>query len=147
MLAIIPNVNNVKEVAGYELEHQGNTYRYLKNGSGGALAEGDVVVLKASDTTDVGTTVTTSTTANDALVAGVAAEAIANGVYGRFLVKGNGNVNVTTAAVAVGERLAVSGTAKKAVVSTNASAFATALEANEATGDDDLVLARVCVKS
>jgi hypothetical protein len=61
-------------------------YVLVKNGSSGALANGDVVIWDATD--DDGISVDTIATAESTLIAGVICESIAVGAYGRMQVYG-----------------------------------------------------------
>ena len=111
----------------------GKQYIRAKNTSGGALATGDVVVLKPS----TGVEVTTTTTEGDPLVIGMVAQIIANNAYGLIQIYGqtaslkvNGTENI-----AIGDLIGTSTIAKigkKAAA--GKSAFAMALEAY--TNDD-----------
>lgn len=60
-------------------------FRRMKNTSGGALATGDLVILKA---VAAGDEVTTTTTQGDDKVCGMAVETIANDAYGRIQILG-----------------------------------------------------------
>lgn len=71
--------NNVSTVAS--LINTTKRHVYMKNTSGGSLAAGDVVVWKAVANGDE---VTTTTTAGDDKIFGVAIEAITNNTYGRI---------------------------------------------------------------
>lgn len=101
----------------------------MKNTSGGALAAGDVVTLKA---VAAGDEVTTTTTGSDNLVLGMAVEAISNNSYGYIQTLGKTTalkVNGTVA-ISVGDLLTTytsAGIAAKAT--SNEKAFAIALEA------------------
>ncbi len=81
------------------------------NNSGGTLKTGDVVIWDTS----AQRAVTTTTTQNNALVAGVWVGTTPNGSYGRVLYRGIGLVR-TIAAVARGDMLSTSATAKQARV-------------------------------
>jgi hypothetical protein len=77
-------------------------YVYMKNTSGGAIAAGDIVTLKA---VAAGDEVTTTTTASDNLVFGVAAASISSNAYGYIQTSGKTTllkVNGTTD-IAVGD--------------------------------------------
>lgn len=108
----------------------------MKNTSGGTINAGDVVVLKAAA---AGDEVTTSTTAGDKAVFGMVFDAsIVNNAYGYIQTAGK-TVSLKangTVAIAIGDYLAVSTTAKiayKGTIGTLAvvgdTAFAVALEA------------------
>ncbi|MBA3867792.1 MAG: hypothetical protein H0X30_01410 [Anaerolineae bacterium] len=84
------------------------------NNSGGTLVTGDVVIWDTS--TD--RAVTTTTTANNSLIAGVWVGRTANGSYGRLLRLGVGYVNAG-AAVTRGDILVNSTTAKQATANNN----------------------------
>lgn len=106
----------------------------MKNSSGGALAKGDVVVHKD---TAAGDEVTTTTTAGNPKVFGMALDTIADAAYGYFLVTGKTvslKVDGTTD-IAIGDLLSTFTTAKIAKkAATGEVAFARALEAY--TADD-----------
>lgn len=111
----LADLNRLFEPGEFRVE-PGKIFRWLRNLTGGALANGDVVVYEYTTYQD-GATVTTSTTADDVMVAGVAAEAIPDGncgwvqVFGTHpAVKIKGDTDATTAGAGVGQ----SGTAKKA---------------------------------
>lgn len=104
-------------------------FRRVKNTSGGALAEGDVVILKA---VAAGNEITTTINQGDDSVYGMVAEAIADTAYGLVQVKGFTDalkVNGTVA-IAIGDIL---GTYTAAGITMKAAAgdqgFARALEA------------------
>ncbi|MBK9272866.1 MAG: right-handed parallel beta-helix repeat-containing protein [Saprospiraceae bacterium] len=113
-----------------------NTRKILtaKNTSGGALAVGDVVTLKA---VAAGNEVTTTTAQGDDLVFGMATEAADNDAYLRVLVQGK-TVNLKvdgTTDIAVGDFLGTFTTAGVAMKAASGDmAFAIALEAY--TSDD-----------
>jgi hypothetical protein len=120
-------------------------YSLAKNTSGGALAAGDVVVLKA---VAAGNEVTTTVIQGDDNVYGMTAEAIANNAWGLVQVKGkttalkvNGTVDI-----AIGDIL---GTFTAAGIAMKAAAgdqgFARALEAY--TGDDSNGVIDAYIKS
>ena len=102
---------------------------YMKNTSGGSLAAGDVAILKS---VAAGDEVTTTTTAGDDKVVGMAVEAILNNAYGRIQVLGKTTalkVNGTTD-IAIGDFLSTFTTAKIArKASAGDTTFAIALEA------------------
>jgi len=100
----------------------------MTNTSGGALAAGDVVTLKAAA---AGTEVTTTTTAGDDLVYGMAAESIADTADGKILTRGKTTalkVDGSGTAIAVGDFLCASTTAGVAIKAV-------------AAGDDDMAFA------
>jgi hypothetical protein len=102
---------------------------YMKNTSGGALAAGDVVVLKA---VAAGNEVTTTTTAGDPMVFGVATGTIADNAFGYFQTLGKTTVLKVdgTTNIAIGDRLSCFTTAKIAYkAAATETAFAIALEA------------------
>jgi hypothetical protein len=81
-----------------------------KNGSGGSVALGDVVIFDKSAAIQF----TTTTILADKRVLGVAVETIANGAYGWIAKRGRRRVNLN-AAVTVGQALIVSTSAKLAI--------------------------------
>lgn len=104
-------------------------YRYMKNTSGGALAAGDVVILKAVANSDE---VTTTTTGGDNKVFGIAVGAIANNAYGDIQILGKTTLLKVdgTTDIAIGDFLSTytaAGIAAKATA--GQTAFAIALEA------------------
>lgn len=111
----------------------GREYVRVKNTSGGALAVGDVVVIKAATELEV----TTTTTEGDPLVLGMVAQIIANNAYGLVQIYGkttflkvNGTDNI-----AIGDFIGTFTTAKIGMKATlGKTAFAVALEAY--TADD-----------
>lgn len=113
---------------GGSLVHEKRTMR-MKNTSGGSIALGDVVVWKA---VAAGDEVTTTTTAGDDKVFGVAVETINNDAYGRILVHGK-TVNLKvdgTTDIAIGDFLTTFTTAKIAAkAAAGDMVFAIALEA------------------
>jgi len=111
----------------------------ILNNSGGTLVTGDVVVWDTS--TD--RAVTTTTTQDSALIAGVWVGRTSNGGYGRVLKSGIGYVNAN-AAVTRGQLLATSTTAKQAFPATlQVNKLAMALETTSGSG---LVLCLVDVQ-
>ncbi len=60
----------------------------VENTSGGALADGDVVVWDVTESTGTNPAVTTTTSDDSVITAGVVMEAIADGEYGRIVVYG-----------------------------------------------------------
>lgn len=91
----------------------------VKNGSGGALANGDVVIWDA--TADDGITVTTTATAGSNAVAGVIVDSIADGEYGRMQIYGYHSavkVDGGTTDVAADTLIGTGGTAKYAYTTT-----------------------------
>lgn len=87
----------------------------VKNGSGGALANGDVVIWDA--TADDGITVGTTASAGSKYVAGVIVDTIADGEYGRMQVYGYHSavkVDGGTTDVSEADLLGTGGTAKYA---------------------------------
>ncbi len=122
--------------------------RVMKNTSGGQLDAGDLVVRKA---VAAGDEVTTTTTAGDRFVFGMAVETVADAAYGLFLVYGKTTalkVNGTTD-IAIGDYLAAFTTAKIAykatvgdLVTVGDTAIAYALEAyttNDSSGVIDAI--------
>ncbi len=108
---------------------QDKDYIYAKNTSGGALAAGDVVILKA---VAAGNEVTTTVTGGDKKVYGMAAEIIANTAWGLVQVMGKTVLLKVdgTADIAIGDFLSTFTTAKIAKkASAGDMAFAIALEA------------------
>jgi hypothetical protein len=103
--------------------------QYMKNTSGGALAVGDVVVLKA---VAAGNEVTTTTTAGDDKVFGMATGTIADNAFGYFQTIGKTvslKVDGTTD-IAIGDLLTCFTTAKIAAkAGAGDMCFAVALEA------------------
>ena len=101
------------------------------NASGGQLEDGDVVVW----TNAAPRAVTTTTTENNILIAGVVRGTIPANGYGRIQRTGIGLVK-TTVPVAVGDILVTSTTAKKASVKVgyNNNALARVMEANASAG-------------
>lgn len=94
-------------------------FRYMKNTSGGALAAGDLVVLKA---VAAGDEVTTTTTPSDNLIFGMAIEAISNNAYGRIQTLGKTTLLKVdgTTDIAIGDFIThhnAAGIGKKAAVS------------------------------
>jgi len=110
------------------------------NNSGGTLNTGDVVVWDA--TTDRAVTTTTTTGSN--LLAGVWVGRVANGAYGRVLVRGIGLVN-GGAAITRGNRLVNSTTVKQAIANANFSLESQLGIALETTSGSGLLLAYVNV--
>jgi len=115
----------------------------MKNTSGGALVEGDVVTFKAAAGGDE---VTTTTTSGDDYVFGMAMESISNNNYGSILTEGYTTklkVDGTTD-IAIGDFLCTFTTAKIAQKATAGDmAFAIALEAyttNDSNGVIDALL-------
>jgi hypothetical protein len=104
----------------------------VTNRSGGTLARGDVVIWDTTNSTPTYPCVTTTTSANNALVAGMVFQtSIANGAAGDIQIWGPTNalkVNGTTD-IAKGDWLGTYTTAKIAAKTTGAGAFARALEA------------------
>ena len=100
----------------------------MKNTSGGSLAAGDVVVLKA---VAAGNEITTTTAGGDDMVFGMATGAIADTAFGRILTLGKTvslKVDGTTD-IAIGDLLGTSTTAKIAMkAGVGDMAFAIALE-------------------
>jgi len=125
-VSVFDNVGD-KPIDEHKLETMTNT-------SGGALVAGDVVTLKAAA---AGTEITTSTTAGDDLVFGMAAESIADTADGKILTRGKTTqlkVDGTTD-IAIGDFLTPFTTAKIAAKAASGDmAFAVALEAY--TADD-----------
>jgi len=118
-------------------------YRYVKNTSGGSLAAGDVVVLKA---VAAGNEVTTTTTEGDQKVFGMAAETIADTAWGNVQVLGKTTalkVDGTTD-IAIGDLIGTFTTAKIGMKAASGKmAFAIALEAyatNDSSGVIDALL-------
>lgn len=114
-------------------------YRRLKNTSGATINAGEVVVLKS---VAAGDEVTTTTTAGDNKVLGMAIAAVTTGSYGYFQVIGKTTVlkaNGTTD-IAIGDYLTTFTTAGIAAkAATGQTAFAIALEAY-ATDDSNGVI-------
>lgn len=117
---------------------------YMKNGSGGTIAQGAVVTFKADATGEV---VTTTTTQGDDKVFGMAVLAIDDGEYGAILVEGYTTVlkvNGTTD-IAIGDLLGTFTTAGIAMkAAAGDMAFAYALEAY-ATDDSNGVINAVLI--
>jgi len=118
-------------------------YAYIKNTSGGALAAGDVVILKS---VAAGNEVTTTVTEGDQNVFGMVAEAIADTASGYVLVKGKTTalkVDGTTD-IAIGDLIGCFTTVKIGMkAATGKMAFAIALEAyatNDSSGVIDALL-------
>jgi len=111
-------------------------YAYAKNTSGGALAAGDVVRIKAGVAS--GEEVTTTVILGDDMVYGMAAEAIDNNAWGHILVKGKTTVlqaSNDNGNIAIGDPLCASATAKEANLATAGTmGFAIALEACAVAG-------------
>lgn len=101
------------------------------NNSGGTLVTGDVVIWDAT----ADRAVTTTTTADDPLTAGVWVGRTANGGYGRMLRLGIGYVN-GGAAITRGDTLVNSATAKQAITNNNlvGSRIGRALETTSGSG-------------
>lgn len=99
------NITDVRAAANVPLR----TYLHVTNKSGGELVPGDVVVWTDAHSQAV----TTTTTQNNPMVAGVVADVIANDASGRLCVTGLHPVNVA-GAVGVGNAIVTSTTAKKA---------------------------------
>lgn len=100
----------------------------MKNVSGGSLAAGDLVVL---NNVANGTEVTTTTTAGDSKVFGVASESIANNEFGKIQTLGKVTTLQAdgTAAIVIGDFLTSFTTAKTAALATAGdTAIAIALE-------------------
>jgi len=144
-------INDAGTVTYIDSDNEGITpdlikeYRNVKNTSGGALAAGDVVVLKA---VAAGNEVTTTVNQGDDKVYGMAAEAIANGAYGYVQVKGKTTVLKVngTVDIAIGDPLGTytaAGIAMKAGAGDQA--FAIALEAY--TTDDSNGVIDAYIKS
>ena len=79
-------------------------WRYINNGNGSALAEGDIVALKADETVP-GVVVKSPTSSPTARLAGVAQYAIPDGYYGFVLRDGVGNVLADTGGVTISTAL------------------------------------------
>jgi hypothetical protein len=109
----------------------------LVNKSGGRLAAGDVVVIDGANAGAV----KTSVIAEDATVLGVALEPIESNATG-YVARGGRAKVMTNAAVAIGNYLAVSTTAKQAKVSAalTAGTFAVSLGTLAATGLVDALI-------
>ncbi len=105
-------------------------FRRVKNTSGGALAEGDVVILKA---VAAGDEITTTAVQGDDSVFGMVAEAIADTEYGLVQVKGFTDalsVSNDHGNIAIGDILGTNDTVKEACkAAAGDQAFARALEA------------------
>lgn len=101
----------------------------LTNKSGGSVAAGDVVILDASNDSAF----TTTSSADNGLVIGVAQETIANNAAGKIQTAGLATVNVT-GSVARGAYLGTSGTVKLAYAEAGPTGgtFARALTADSA---------------
>jgi len=130
----ITSVNNTIEGnVGLSTTHETKCV-WMKNTSGGALAAGDVVILKS---VAAGDEVTTTTTAGDDKVFGMSTGALADATYGFFQIRGKTTllkVNGTTD-ITVGDFLSTFTTAKIArKASSGDQAIAIALEAY--TADD-----------
>lgn len=110
------------------------------NNSGGTLQDGDVVIWDTS----ADRAVTTTTTANDSLLAGVWRGRTANGSYGRVQVQGIGYVNAN-AAITRGATLTTSGTAKQAAANASISLIPILGTALETTSGAGFVLAHIRV--
>ncbi len=113
-------------------------YAEVTNKSGGELLPGEVVVW---DNTNA-QAVTTTTTQDNPMVAGVVADIIANNAEGRICIKGVMPVQVA-AAVGIGNGLVTSTTAKKATIQ-GSSVFARALESSAGA---DIITALVNAKA
>jgi len=124
---------------GWELSSSGNAVfsqhrkdrvlKRVKNTSGGALAAGDAVVLKA---VAAGDEVTTTTTQGDDLIYGMITGAVADGAYIDILQEGKTTVLKVdgTTDIAIGDLLGTFTTAKIAMKAASGDmAFAMALEA------------------
>lgn len=107
----------------------------ILNNSGGTLADGDVVIWDSS----ADRAVTTTTTQDNRLLAGVWRGRTANGSYGRVQKSGVGYLQAT-AAITRGDTLRTSTTAKKATNSAGQTLLARALETTSGSG---LVLATI----
>jgi hypothetical protein len=92
----------------------------LKNGTGGALVKGDLVMLDKSSagvsaTTGEYTQVIAPTVAGNLAAAGffhlVAQEAIASGASGRFRLFGDTILNLATSSATIGSKIGTNGTA------------------------------------
>ena len=121
-------------------------YRLVKNTSGGVIAAGKVVVLKA---VAAGNEITTTVAADDEDVYGMIAETIADNASGLVLVKGKTTaLKVSgTVAIAIGDRLSThdaAGISQKAGVET--AVFARALEAYAVDDDNGVIDAWLCSK-
>lgn len=119
----IYDLGNLAHLAGHFIrdEADGKVYRVLKNVSGGALANGDVVIYIATESTGINATTTTS--ANDVRVAGVCIDTPANNEYFRCQVEGvHSAVKIIPAGatIAQGAQLGTHTTAKTANVGTPA---------------------------
>ncbi len=104
----------VTSLGTLQQDSNGNLYRYVKNGSGGALAAGDIVKIKPG--VDGG--VVTGTVTGDAgkyLPIGVVLTAMADGEFAYVGVKGIFTANVDGAPTA-GTELMLSGTTAKRLV-------------------------------
>lgn len=97
----------------------------LTNKSGTTAPTGTVVKLYTS----IASCFTTTTTESDIAVFGVTAEDIADSTEGRVLVNGGVGTVLVTGTVAIGDRLASSTTATRAIAQ-KINSFATALTAN-----------------
>ena len=113
-------------------------YAYAKNTSGGALAAGDVVSLKA---VAAGNEVTTPAAIGEAIVYGMVAEATANNAWGYVQVKGYTTVlkatNVGGGAIVIGDLLCTEVGVRARKIGAGHTVFARALEDGDAA---DLVL-------
>lgn len=122
-----------------DVHYHDKKLEYLKNTSGGALAAGDIVILKS---VAAGNEVTTTTTAGDTKVYGMAAEAISDNAFGYIQVHGKTTklkVDGTTD-IAIGDFISAfttAGIGQKA--SSGNTAIAIALEAY-ATNDSNGVI-------
>jgi len=118
-------------------------YVYAVNQSAGALAAGDVVVLKANAD---GNQITTTTTEGDQAVLGMVAEAIGGAACGYVLVKGKTTALKVDGAIdiAIGDLIGTFTTAKIGMKAASGKmAFAIALEAyatNDSNGVIDALL-------
>lgn len=113
----IYDLQNLVHLAGHFIrdEADGKVYRVLRNVSGGALANGDVVVYTGTD--PAGINATTTTVANDVRVAGVCIDAPANNEFFRCQVEGQHSaVKIIPAggAIAQGAQLGTHTTARTA---------------------------------
>ena len=111
----------------------------MKNTSGASVLAGDVVIWKATATGDE---ITTTTTAGDSKVFGIASETVVNNAYGYFLTKGKTvllKVDGTTD-IAIGDYLTTFTTAGiSAKATTGNTAFAIALEAYTADNSSGVI--------
>lgn len=113
----------------------------ILNNSGGTLVDGDVVIWDSS----ADRAITTTTTADNKLLAGVWRGRTSNGGYGRVQVRGVGYVN-GGAAITRGDVLVNSSTAKQAVTQSTFDAGASLGTALETTSGAGYVLTYINVR-